>query len=128
MENSLYRKRSFRDMTWYEMLLKRRQTRTKFWRQYLIFWGGSIWVSLVWMYLDGSVIDSRFLILFLSFVLYVSFWPLNFRILYRLHDTGRSALWSLLGFIPIVGTLKLIYLLSGDSQKGSNKWGRDLND
>ena len=41
----------------------------------------------------------------------------------RLHDTNRSAWWLLLGFIPVVGTLVLIYFWVGKSNLGSNNFG-----
>jgi len=41
----------------------------------------------------------------------------------RLHDTGHSAWWMLIGIIPIVGTIILIVFLAGDSEEGSNKYG-----
>ncbi|MEX2380322.1 MAG: DUF805 domain-containing protein [Vicingaceae bacterium] len=43
----------------------------------------------------------------------------------RLHDTGRSGWWILVGFIPIVGWIILIIFLVLDSQEGSNKWGEN---
>lgn len=41
----------------------------------------------------------------------------------RLHDTGRSGWWLLIGFIPLVGQLILIYFMILDSTPGVNKWG-----
>ena len=41
----------------------------------------------------------------------------------RLHDIGKSG-WNVLwGFLPIVGTIMLIYWYCQDSQPGENKWG-----
>ena len=41
----------------------------------------------------------------------------------RLHDTGRSGWWLLVGLIPLVGwILTLIWYLS-DSKAGENKYG-----
>ena len=40
----------------------------------------------------------------------------------RLHDTGRSAWWLLIGFVPIVGWILIVYFCS-DSQPGFNQWG-----
>ena len=40
----------------------------------------------------------------------------------RLHDTGRSGWWMLIGFIPLVG-LVLIYFLVLDSDPGDNAYG-----
>lgn len=41
----------------------------------------------------------------------------------RLHDTGRSGWWMLIGLVPLVGVLILIYFLVLDSQPGSNQYG-----
>ncbi len=43
----------------------------------------------------------------------------------RLHDTGRSGLWILLIFVPIIGQIVLLVfsLLNGDH--GDNKYGAD---
>jgi len=41
----------------------------------------------------------------------------------RLHDTGRSAYWMLLGFVPALGSIAIIVLCCIDSETGSNKWG-----
>lgn len=43
----------------------------------------------------------------------------------RLHDTDRSAWWLLLGLIPIIGTLVLIYFLVCNGQQGPNRFGDD---
>ena len=41
----------------------------------------------------------------------------------RLHDIGKSG-WNVLwGFLPIVGTIMLIYWFCQDSQLEENKWG-----
>ena len=41
----------------------------------------------------------------------------------RLHDTGRSGWWLLIGFVPIVGLVVLIVFLVLDSQTGENRYG-----
>jgi uncharacterized membrane protein YhaH (DUF805 family) len=41
----------------------------------------------------------------------------------RLHDTGRSGWWLLIGFLPIVGAIVLIVFFVLDSQPGSNAYG-----
>jgi len=43
----------------------------------------------------------------------------------RLHDIGKSGWWLLLGLVPVVGVLVLIYLYAQDSQKGENAYGRN---
>jgi uncharacterized membrane protein YhaH (DUF805 family) len=41
----------------------------------------------------------------------------------RLHDTGRSGWWILLGLIPLVGPIVLIVFYVTDSQPGTNQYG-----
>ncbi|PWE16517.1 DUF805 domain-containing protein [Marinicauda salina] len=41
----------------------------------------------------------------------------------RLHDTGKSGWWILLGFIPIVGAIILIIFYVQPSNPGSNQFG-----
>ena len=41
----------------------------------------------------------------------------------RLHDTNRSGWWVLIGFIPFIGALVLIYFFVQDSTPGANQHG-----
>lgn len=41
----------------------------------------------------------------------------------RLHDSGRSAWWMLIGFIPLVGPIVLFIFVLLDSQPGQNQFG-----
>jgi uncharacterized membrane protein YhaH (DUF805 family) len=41
----------------------------------------------------------------------------------RLHDTGRSGWWILIGFIPLVGGIILLVFLCQDSEPGANRFG-----
>src|SRR5690606_19580775 len=41
----------------------------------------------------------------------------------RLHDTGRSGWWQLIGLIPLIGWIVLIYFLVLDSTPGENQYG-----
>ena len=43
----------------------------------------------------------------------------------RLHDTGRSGWWILIGFIPVIGTLVLLIFYCLDGEPGDNEWGPD---
>jgi uncharacterized membrane protein YhaH (DUF805 family) len=43
----------------------------------------------------------------------------------RLHDTGRSALWLLIGLIPLVGFLVLLWWFVQKGTDGSNEYGPD---
>ncbi|MEM8859196.1 MAG: DUF805 domain-containing protein [Chloroflexota bacterium] len=41
----------------------------------------------------------------------------------RLHDTGRSGWWLLIGLIPLIGAIVLLIFFFQDSEAGTNKWG-----
>ena len=41
----------------------------------------------------------------------------------RMHDTGRSGWWWLIGLIPFVGWIVLLVFCCLDSQPGENKYG-----
>ena len=41
----------------------------------------------------------------------------------RLHDTGKSGWWVLIGFVPFVGTIVLFVFAVLDSDVGANKYG-----
>lgn len=41
----------------------------------------------------------------------------------RLHDTGRSGWWTLVGVIPIIGAIVLLIFMAQDSQSGNNEYG-----
>lgn len=41
----------------------------------------------------------------------------------RLHDTGRSGWWLLIGLIPLIGGIVLLIFMIIDSQPGANQYG-----
>jgi len=41
----------------------------------------------------------------------------------RLHDTGRSGWWALVGIVPLLGGLVLLVFMVLDSEPGSNRFG-----
>jgi len=41
----------------------------------------------------------------------------------RLHDIGKSGWWLLIGFIPLIGGLILIYFYVKSGDAGSNEYG-----
>lgn len=41
----------------------------------------------------------------------------------RLHDTGRSGWWILIGLIPLIGAIILLIFMVLDSQAGDNEYG-----
>ncbi len=43
----------------------------------------------------------------------------------RLHDTGRSGWWLLIGIIPLIGSIVLIVFLATDGEQQPNAYGPD---
>ena len=43
----------------------------------------------------------------------------------RLHDTDRSGFWILISFIPLIGIIWLIVLLTFKGSEGDNRFGPD---
>ena len=41
----------------------------------------------------------------------------------RLHDTGRSGWWLLIGLIPLLGAIVLLVFMILDGEPGSNRFG-----
>jgi uncharacterized membrane protein YhaH (DUF805 family) len=41
----------------------------------------------------------------------------------RLHDTGRSGWWILIGLVPLVGLIVLIVFFAGQGHPGPNQYG-----
>lgn len=41
----------------------------------------------------------------------------------RLHDSGRSGLWILIGLVPVVGWIVLLFFYLMDSEPGTNQYG-----
>lgn len=46
----------------------------------------------------------------------------------RLHDTGRSGWWILIGLIPLIGAIVLLVFECQDSQPGANSYGSSPKD
>ncbi|REE56267.1 uncharacterized membrane protein YhaH (DUF805 family) [Paenibacillus taihuensis] len=46
----------------------------------------------------------------------------------RLHDTGKSGWWVLIGLVPIVGFIVLLIFTCLDSDPGTNQYGENPKD
>jgi uncharacterized membrane protein YhaH (DUF805 family) len=72
---------------------------------------------MVWNMIFGIIPIVGWLVLFLSCIGAIS---LAVR---RLHDSGKSGFFLLLGLIPFIGAIILFVLYCQDSERGANKWG-----
>jgi len=46
-------------------------------------------------------------------------------IIRRLHDTGRSGWWWLIGFVPVIGMIAMLLFFVLDSEPGTNQYGEN---
>lgn len=92
-----------------------------FWKNYFNFSGRArrkeYWLMMVWNMIFGLIPIVGWLVVFLSCIGAIS---LAVR---RLHDSGKSGFFLLLGLIPFIGTIILFVFFCQDSERGANKWG-----
>ena len=115
-------------MNWYLSALKKyavftgRARRREYWFFQLI--NGLILIALIFVEHKPGTVSLRPSLGFLSglFVL-AMFLPSLGVLVRRLHDTGRSGWWFLIGLIPLVGPIILLVFTLLDSQPGTNQYG-----
>lgn len=91
---------------------------------------GTTEIASTSMPLDGGSMDSMSIAsessgfgLFTVVYMLATFLPSLGVLFRRLHDTGRSGWWWLIGLIPIIGAIVLLIFLLEDSQANSNQYG-----
>lgn len=115
-------------MNWYISVLKKyavltgRAQRAEYWYFFLI----NLLVGIVLVIVDsitGTFHDTSGLGL-LSGLYYLAVLIPGVAVsVRRLHDTGRSGWWLLVGLIPLVGGLVLLFFMVQDSKPRSNEYG-----
>lgn len=95
-----------------------RARRSEYWWAYL----GNLIVAMVLNVLVTVTHSSALQIVLYVFALAVLIPGLAVTVR-RLHDTGRSGWWILIGLVPFVGAIVLLVFLVGDSQAGPNAYG-----
>ena len=81
------------------------------------FW----WFALAWVILLAlTAMVSRYLYGIAVLALLLPGLAVGTR---RLHDTGKNGWWQLVGLIPLIGSLAIIYLMAQPSQPGANAYG-----
>lgn len=86
-----------------------RATRSEYWWAFLFNFLVSFVTGMI-----GGVISGL-----VTLVFFIPGLSLGVR---RLHDTGKSWVWMLLGLIPVLGVIILIVFYCQDSD-GDNRWG-----
>lgn len=113
-------------MHWYFDVLKKymvfngRATRSEYWYFGLVNTIIVITLFLAWK-LTGSIL---FDVIYMIYILAVMLPGLGVSVR-RMHDTGLSGWWVLLGIIPFIGGLVLMVMFIRDSQPRDNQYGPD---
>jgi len=114
-------------MSWYLEVLKKyavfsgRARRKEYWMFFLI----SLLISAVLIAIDsliGTFSQTGFGLLqgLYSLAVLIPSIAVTVR---RLHDTGRTGWWILIGLIPVIGGIVLLIFMLLDSQPGVNQYG-----
>ncbi len=116
-------------MQWYLAVLKKyavfsgRASRSEIW-WFILF---NIIISFVLGFIDGMLGltgDSGYGVLSSIYALAVLIPSIAVGVR-RLHDTGKTGWWILIGLIPIIGAIVLIIFYCIDSEPGSNQYGEN---
>ncbi|HEY9433145.1 MAG TPA: DUF805 domain-containing protein [Blastocatellia bacterium] len=117
-------------MNWYLDVLKKyavfngRARRKEYWMFFLF----NVIISIVLLIVDGILGTSAVpgtMGLFGAIYLLALLVPGIAVAVRRLHDTGRSGWWILIGLVPFVGGIVLIVFLVQDSTPGENQFGKN---
>ena len=94
---------------------------TRFWKNYFNFSGRArrkeYWLMVVWNMIFGCVPVIGWLVILAGCIGYLSL------LIRRLHDSGKSGWFALLGLIPLVGGIIMLVFCCQDSDRCQNKWG-----
>ena len=92
-----------------------RARRSEYWWFFLF----NIIVSIVATVIDAAL-GTAFVALLVALALIVPSIAVGVR---RLHDTGRSGWWMLIGLVPLVGGIVLLVFFASDSTPETNDYG-----
>mgnify|MGYP001217622474 CR=1 FL=1 len=109
-------------MNWYLDVIKNkyfnfdgRARRQEFWMFTLISFVIAVVLAIV-----GSIVKFQYLINLYQLAVLLPSLGVGAR---RLHDTGKSGWWQLIGIVPIIGVIVLIVFWAKDSDPGDNQFG-----
>lgn len=92
-----------------------RARRKEFW-MFALF---SCLIAVICMVLDSAIGTGKWIGNIYSIAVFIPSLAVSCR---RLHDIGKSGWWMLIGLVPIVGILLLVYVCK-DSVQGENQYG-----
>lgn len=100
--------------------------------KYVDFKGRASRPEYWWFFLSYIVLYVIFLAIKVPAIAYLIalayFLPLLAAAVRRLHDTGRSGWWYLIGLVPFVGIIILIVFLASQGNPGANAYGSPPGD
>jgi uncharacterized membrane protein YhaH (DUF805 family) len=109
-------------MEWYVKVMKNyaefngRARRKEYWMFVLI----NTIISIILSIIESILHISNVISLLYSLAIMIPSLAVGAR---RLHDTGKSGWWQLIGLIPIIGAIILIVFMATDSSEGDNQYG-----
>lgn len=109
-------------INWYLEVLKKyavfygRDRRTEYWMFVLFNFIIAFAISIV----EGLLGSSGIIGLLYVPAVFIPSLAVSVR---RLHDTGRSGLWLLIAFVPLIGFIVLLVFMVQDSEYGQNQYG-----
>ena len=109
-------------MNWYMDVLKKyavfngRARRKEYWMFFLF----NLIIFLVIGFVEGLFGSPGIIGVLYSLAIFIPGIAVSVR---RLHDTGRSGWWLLIGFIPLLGVIVLLVFMVLDSKPGENQYG-----
>ena len=109
-------------MNWYMDVLKKyavfngRARRKEYWMFFLF----NLIIFLVIGFVEGLFGSPGIIGVLYSLAILIPGIAVSVR---RLHDTGRSGWWLLIGFIPLLGVIVLLVFMVQDSKPGDNQYG-----
>lgn len=95
-----------------------RASRSEYWYYVLFIFLVSMAISTI----GGPIGGPRLVYVLNTLLTLVLFLPSLAALFRRLHDTGRTGLWFLLGFFPLTAIVLIVFLCL-DSQPGENEYG-----
>ena len=100
-------------------------------KKYFVFQGRASrseywWFQLIVSpsYLISTILENEIGYFFLGITLFTLIPAISAGVR-RLHDTNRSGFFLLISFIPIIGSLVLLFFLIPEGTKGKNRFGPD---
>ena len=117
-------------MSWYFLVLKKyavfggRARRKEYWFFQLFTILAIIVLAIIDSTLEHTGPETDFLGVLSGLYILATFLPGLGVLVRRLHDTNRSGWWALLGFVPLVGIVLLVFVVQ-DGTPGPNQYGAD---